>query len=201
MRITQLINEYLVNPHTIDVRGRFSHYPSEASVISRLDSSIIGKCHRASWFSWKGIEASNPLNPRAYWTFETAKSIEKSYVEFCKQLGIWAGNNIKFYDSKHNVSGEADIFVFDQPSTTHKDMRGVEIKTAYVSNSTWLETFSTPTLYFLDGTLIPDQDLDVGEEGYFVLSPYHGVLYIKQGIHRKMWNIYLISAVSQMGRY
>jgi hypothetical protein len=47
----------------------------------------------------------------------------------------------------------------------------VEIKSVYVSNSTWLHTFSTPTLHFLDGTTIPDQDLDVGEEGYFFLSP------------------------------
>ena len=46
----------------------------------------------------------------------------------------------------------------------------VEMKSVYVSNSTWLQTFSTPTLYSLDGTPIPDQDLDVGEEGYFVLS-------------------------------
>ena len=45
----------------------------------------------------------------------------------------------------------------------------VEIKTVYVSNDTWLETYSTPTLYFLDGTPIPDQDLDVGDEGYLIV--------------------------------
>jgi len=47
----------------------------------------------------------------------------------------------------------------------------VEIKSVYIiKGSSWLEAFSTPTLYFLNGTQIPDQDLDVGEEGYFVLS-------------------------------
>jgi len=47
----------------------------------------------------------------------------------------------------------------------------VEIKSVYIiKGSSWLETFSIPTLYFLNGTQIPDQDLDVGEEGYFVLS-------------------------------
>jgi len=46
----------------------------------------------------------------------------------------------------------------------------VEIKNVYVSNSTWLSNPSFSTLKFLNGTEIPDQDLDVGEEGYFVLS-------------------------------
>ncbi len=44
----------------------------------------------------------------------------------------------------------------------------VEIKSVYVSSDTSLLTFSNATLYYLDGTPIPD--LDVGEEGYFVLS-------------------------------
>jgi len=47
----------------------------------------------------------------------------------------------------------------------------VEIKNVYVSNSTWLSNPSFSTLKFLNGIEIPDQDLDVGEEGYFVLSP------------------------------
>jgi len=47
----------------------------------------------------------------------------------------------------------------------------VEIKNVYVSNSTWLSNPSFSTLKFLNGPEIPDQDLDVGEEGYFVLSP------------------------------
>lgn len=47
----------------------------------------------------------------------------------------------------------------------------VEIKNVYVSNSTWLSNPSFSTLKFLNGTEIPDQDLDVGEEGYFVVSP------------------------------
>ena len=46
----------------------------------------------------------------------------------------------------------------------------VEIKSVFVTNDTWLQHFSTPLLNFLDGTEIPDQDLDVNEEGYFVLS-------------------------------
>ena len=46
----------------------------------------------------------------------------------------------------------------------------VQIRRVYVVKSVVLESFSTPTLYLLSGVQIPDQDLDVGEEGHFVLS-------------------------------
>lgn len=138
MRIIEQINQYLVNPHTIDKRARFSHYPSEASIISRIDNSTIGKCHRASWYNWLGYEPTNPVDQRAEWTFEVANRLEGAYIEFCKRIGIWAGNNVKFYDREHNVSGEADIFIFEPiPQDQWKDrtpvneINGVEVKTAY----------------------------------------------------------------------
>ena len=59
-----------------------------------------------------------------------------------------------------------DIAVYLLNCGTIDDM---EIKRVFVANDTWLQTFSNPILYFLDHTEIPDQDLDVGEEGYFVL--------------------------------
>jgi len=68
------------------------------------------------------------------------------------------------YVSYGNPSYDTSVYLFNCGTVDD-----IEIKSAYVSNSTWLETFSTPTLYFLDGTSIPDQDLDVGEEGYFIL--------------------------------
>lgn len=46
----------------------------------------------------------------------------------------------------------------------------IEVQNVYVSNSTWLSNPPFSTLKFLNGVEIPDQDLDVGEEGYFVLS-------------------------------
>ncbi|UCE28695.1 MAG: hypothetical protein JSV85_05305 [Candidatus Bathyarchaeota archaeon] len=46
----------------------------------------------------------------------------------------------------------------------------VKIGSVHIIKDSVLETFSTPTLCFFDGTEIPDQDLDAGEEGSFVLS-------------------------------
>jgi len=127
MKIIEAINKYVTNPYVIDKRGRFAHYPSEAKVISRSDGEIIGKCHRASYYDWTGEEPTNPVDARGRWTFLVGKLLEGGYVEYCKQMGIWAGNNVHMYDLEHNVSGEADLFIFNE----QKVIEGVEIKTAY----------------------------------------------------------------------
>ena len=46
----------------------------------------------------------------------------------------------------------------------------VEIKRVYIANDTWLQSFPSPILYFLDHTEMSDQDLDVGEEAYVVVT-------------------------------
>ena len=46
----------------------------------------------------------------------------------------------------------------------------VEIKRVYIANDTWLQSSPSPILYFLNHTEMPDQDLDVGEEAYLVLT-------------------------------
>jgi len=127
MKVIKVINNYVTNPHVIDKRGRFAHYPSEAKIISRLDGEIIGKCHRASWYDWMGELPTNPVDARGQWTFLMGKLIEGGYVEYCKQIGIWAGNNVHLYDKIHNISGEADLFIFNES----REIEGVEIKTAY----------------------------------------------------------------------
>ncbi len=50
----------------------------------------------------------------------------------------------------------------------------VTVKTVYIyfgNNSTLIKVFSNPALKQFNGTIIEDQDLDKGEEGYFILSP------------------------------
>jgi len=44
----------------------------------------------------------------------------------------------------------------------------VSLTNAYLSNSSWFQSFSDIELMFLNGTLT--QSLDIGEEGYFKLS-------------------------------
>jgi len=74
-----------------------------------------------------GEKPTNPVDARGQWTFLMGKLIEGGYVEYCKQIGIWAGNNVHMYDKIHNISGEADLFIFNE----QQRLEGVEIKTAY----------------------------------------------------------------------
>lgn len=46
----------------------------------------------------------------------------------------------------------------------------VEIQSAHFSRGSWHLSTSAFTLKFFNGTSIPDQDLDIGEEGYIIVS-------------------------------
>jgi CRISPR/Cas system-associated exonuclease Cas4 (RecB family) len=56
------------------------------------------------------------------------KIVEEWEVERYKEMGIWRGNNVKFFDEENNISGEVDAFVYD--GDINKTI-GVEIKTGY----------------------------------------------------------------------
>jgi hypothetical protein len=45
----------------------------------------------------------------------------------------------------------------------------VKIQSVHIRNGELLPPFSSLSLKFFDGTPVPDEDLDVGEEGYIVL--------------------------------
>jgi hypothetical protein len=64
-----------------------------------------------------------------------------------------------------NPSNNITVYLFNCGT-----MDDVEIKSAYVIKGDWFITFSSPTLHSLDGSPIPDQDLDAGEEGRLVLE-------------------------------
>ncbi|UCC33073.1 MAG: hypothetical protein JSW53_04610 [Candidatus Bathyarchaeota archaeon] len=70
------------------------------------------------------------------------------------------------YVSCDNPSHSIMVYLFNCGSIDN-----VEVKSVFVANDTWLQTYSAPILYSLDSTEVPDQDLDVNEECYFILSP------------------------------
>lgn len=81
---------------------------------------------------------------------ETARLKEKLVFEY-----------IFYCNPSHNIT----VYLFNCGT-----IDDVEIKSIYLVKGGWLKTFSTPTLHFLNGTPIPDQDLDAGEEGRLVLE-------------------------------
>jgi Holliday junction resolvase-like predicted endonuclease len=57
---------------------------------------------------------------------DAGKSVEVTIVEYLKCMGIWRGNNVKFYDHVFNIAGEVDVFV-----ELNKELVLVELKTGY----------------------------------------------------------------------
>jgi len=60
----------------------------------------------------------------------------------------------------------------------------VTVQTVFVGNTTWFTTFSNIDLKFLNGTSA--QDLDIGEEGYFLL-------YLPNLVLRKSYSVRVIT--------
>lgn len=129
-----MVGNHLTNPPFRADRDRSAFYPSEASIISRTDGKVIGKCHRAVWYRWAGVPETNPTDACGAWTMNVGKKIEEMYIEYSKQMGLWVANNIKYYDKEHNVSGEVDLIVHERSVVDEREteeLMGIEIKTAY----------------------------------------------------------------------
>lgn len=127
MKIIEQVNNLMLNPSMVSRKKRYAYYPSEASIVSRSDGKVIGKCIRACWYDWCKFEPTNPVDARGLWTFKMGDAVEAVYIEQCKRLGIWAGDQIDFYDIPHNVSGRVDLFIMNHD----QEIEGVEIKSAY----------------------------------------------------------------------
>jgi len=84
---------------------------------------------------------------------------------FDKQLNIGAERLAVEYVVYDEDKHEIQVYMLNWGTTDH-----VEIQTVYVVKGSWHYATSTFTLRFFNGTIISDQDLDVGEEGYIIVS-------------------------------
>lgn len=132
MKLIEAVDSYLEKPHSIQVeRTRTAYYPSQASCTYKNEygeDAIAGKCMRAVYWETKGVKQTNPVTARGERIFGYGKMVESFEVEQYKRMGIWRGNNVKFFNQTHNLSGEADCIVYDD---SRKAFRGVEIKSGY----------------------------------------------------------------------
>jgi len=99
------------------------------------------------------------------WSQSRSSDYNREYSETVEAETARLKEKLVFeYVSYGNPSDDLAVYLFN--CGTINDLK---IKSVYISNTTWLRAFSTPTLHFLNGAQIPDQDLDIGEEGYFTL--------------------------------
>jgi hypothetical protein len=101
-----------------------------------------------SWSQSRSSEYSSEFSETV--DAETARLKEKLVFEY-----------ISYCNPSHNITA----YLFNCGTVDD-----VEIKSVYVRKGGSLIAFSSLTLYSLEGTPIPDQDLDAGEEGRVVLE-------------------------------
>jgi hypothetical protein len=111
-------------------------YPSAASCVDESpggNGSALGACMRAQYYRCRGYDKTDPSGLYSEYIFAAGNIWENWLSEITKEMGIWAGNNIKFQDIERNISGEIDILIRD-PDT--KELMIVENKTYSSSNYT-----------------------------------------------------------------
>lgn len=84
-------------------------WPSQARASTPL--GIIGKCLREAYWLKKGELPTNPVSPQVKLMGFMGLQIEDGLIDICRNLGLWRGNNIKWYNEVENVSGEIDVII------------------------------------------------------------------------------------------
>lgn len=145
MKLIEMVDKYLENPYHIHAEfHKGFHHPSSASCVVKNEygeDAIVGGCLRKVFWQHKGVKETNPMTARGARICAVGRMVEKFEVEQYKEMGIWRDNNVKFINSKYNVSGEADCIIWDAEL---KGLRGVEIKSGY-DYKFRTEVIGTPT--------------------------------------------------------
>jgi DNA-directed RNA polymerase subunit RPC12/RpoP len=121
------IDEHITNPLNLDSRAKH-FYPTGASC-EGVDGELRGSCNRAVAFDYLSVGKSNPYTAETMYTFGVGKHIELMLVDWFKEMGIFAGHNIKFYNPFYHLSGELDMVCREAPGSDV--LFGVECKTSY----------------------------------------------------------------------
>lgn len=121
------IDEHITNPLNIESRAKH-FYPTGASCVGK-DGVLRGSCLRALAYDYLDIPRSGSYSPETMYTFGVGKHIELMIVEWLKEMGLFVGHNIRFYNSDFHVSGELDVVL--RESFDSDSLYGLEVKSFY----------------------------------------------------------------------
>ena len=132
MKLIEMVDKYLENPYDTHVQvHKGYHHPSSASCKIKNEygeETIVGGCLRKIYWEHNGVKKTNPMTARGARICGVGKMVERFEVEQYKEMGIWRDNNVKFINTKYNISGEADCIVFNKETNS---LHGIEIKSGY----------------------------------------------------------------------
>ena len=128
-KLLDLLSVYVTDPPIIKRESSDSNYPSSLSIryTNSYDENIVlGGCNRFNFYRRRGDTKTDKGGLSNMLVMKAGKAVEEIIVDYIKCMGIWRGNNIRFYDKTYNISGEIDVFV-----ELDKKLTEVEIKTGY----------------------------------------------------------------------
>jgi len=128
-KLLNLLANYITNPPIIERESSDSNYPSSLSIKyinSYGETEIIGGCNRHNFYRRRGDTKTDKGELNNILVMDAGKAIEEIIVDYFKRMGIWRGNNVKFYDRFYNVAGEVDVFI-----ELNNELVMVELKTGY----------------------------------------------------------------------
>lgn len=102
--ITDSLNDYWGG---IKARELGVFWPSEAS--TSAPQGLIGKCHRAIFYSFAGTALTNPISGKATRKMLAGKSIEQNEHLFAERAGILAAKNVKTRKNFGDITISAEI--------------------------------------------------------------------------------------------
>lgn len=113
--LIELENQFVVRPDELSIQ-RPGLWPSEASVMYEIDGTPIcrGKCMRAVFYRAMGVpedDGKGGQSTNLMMKAHLGRAAEGQTTNRWKEMGIWAGNSIKFYNRQYVVSGELDTIL------------------------------------------------------------------------------------------
>lgn len=107
--LKQKVLDELKRRRTRSLVDKNTLWPSQASVVSRTNGEVIGKCLRASYYEKTGETPTNPVDDAVVAMGYMGTKIEDGIIELLKNQGLWENNNVKW--QAHGISGEVDILI------------------------------------------------------------------------------------------
>jgi len=130
----ELLNADLLTGRKFPRQSSGHFRPSEASVClpSAHGPRVLGKCARAIWYRLAGIEKTDTeFLAHQVMRMDVGKQVENAFIERCKEMGIYAANNVPFSTKMGDIqiSGEIDAVLRTKPCGS--EFYCTEVKSVY----------------------------------------------------------------------
>jgi hypothetical protein len=130
LNVLNIIKREITRPRHPRARRNPTFYPSSASAVTP-EGHVLGGCWRSDWYRIHNVVPTNESELYMHMIWHLGRAIESKLIDAMKCAGIYENDGVKFYDPKHNVSGELDIVGRYRRKDQSIGYYGIEVKSVY----------------------------------------------------------------------